>query len=87
MGDLPQKSYNLFLIFGYLSALGVLFVGAGIFGVIGSVSIGLYFMTRPETQQNKILYLHGVLLVVMPLVFFFCSIFFWSSDYMGNDKI
>ncbi len=78
VGDLPQKNYNLFLIFGYLFAFGVLFVGARIFGIIGSVSIGLYLMTRPETQQNKILYLHGVLLVVMPLVFFFCSMFFFD---------
>ena len=69
VGVLPQKNYNLFLIFGYLSA------------------IGLYLMTRPETQHTKILYLHGVLLVVMPLGFFFCSMFFWLCDYMTKENL
>lgn len=74
--DVPQKSYNLFLILGYLTAFGVLFIDTAILGVICSVPIGLYLITRPETQQNKILYLHGILLVVMPLVFFIIRIFF-----------
>ena len=74
--DVPQRSYNLFLIFGYLTAFGVLFIDTAILGVICSVPIGLYLITRPETQQNKILYLHGILLVVMPLVFFIIRIFF-----------
>ena len=76
VGDLPQNNYNLFLIFGYLGALAVLFIDGPILGVLCSLPIGLYLMTRPETQQNKILYLHGVILVVMPLVFLIIRMLF-----------
>lgn len=76
VGDVSKRSYNLFLIFGYMAAFGVLFIDTAILGVICSVPIGLYLMTGPETQEYKILYLHGVLLVVMPLVFFIIRIFF-----------